>query len=51
MSEIVKAALIVAATAIVCSGLFIYFSPYHTCVRDADGGNFSARVYCAVNSN
>ena len=33
MSELVKAAIIIAVAIIVGVGLWLYFSPYHSCVR------------------
>lgn len=33
MSEPVKVALIIACTALTSLGIWIYFSPYQTCVR------------------
>lgn len=33
MSDAVKVALIVSATAVLCTALAIYFSPLETCVR------------------
>lgn len=39
MNDNIKVALILAATVIICVGLWIYFSPFHTCMRD---GTWSA---------
>lgn len=39
MSENVKIALIIAVTAIICVSLKIYFSPFHSCVREQGKGN------------
>jgi hypothetical protein len=59
MSDVVKVALIAAATVIAGVCIYIYFSPYQTCVRAAkvtlkdtyaDPANV-ARVFCARNSN
>lgn len=36
MSDIVKVALIIAGTAIICTAAVIFFSPYHTCLRTTD---------------
>jgi len=33
MGNLVKAALIVAAAIVVATGMTIYFSPYHSCMR------------------
>ena len=33
-----KAALIIAVTLIVCTGLYIYFSPYRVCMRAENSG-------------
>ncbi|HEX8532992.1 MAG TPA: hypothetical protein VF662_02395 [Allosphingosinicella sp.] len=33
MSDVVKVALIAAATVIAAVAIYIYFSPYQTCVR------------------
>jgi len=32
-NKLVVIALVAAATAIICTGLVIYFNPFHTCVR------------------
>jgi len=45
MSDLVKAALIVAAAIVVAVSIWIYFSPYNSCVRDL-GGNKKAVGYC-----
>lgn len=42
MNDKVKIALIIGGAAIICVGLWIYFSPYHSCVR---GGE--APILCA----
>jgi len=34
MSDLVKVACIAAVTVLVVVGMLIYFSPYHSCVRD-----------------
>lgn len=39
MSDIVKAAIIMAGAAVTVAGLFIYFSPFQTCVR-AEGSAY-----------
>ena len=54
MSEIVKAASIVAAAIIVATVTNLYFSPYQSCVRAFDGMNLveRGRIVCAKpNSN
>jgi hypothetical protein len=43
MSDVVKVALIAAVTVLASVGLSIYFSSYHSCMRD---GDFNAAV-CA----
>jgi hypothetical protein len=59
MTDAVKVALIAAGTIIAAVSIFIYFSPYQTCVRSAEhslGDTYqdpanAARVLCAKNSN
>ena len=59
MSDVVKVALIAAATVIVVVCLWIYFSPYQSCVRAATKlatGTYqdpasAARYRCARYSN
>lgn len=34
-----KAALIIAVALIVCTGLYIYFSPYQVCMRAENSGH------------
>lgn len=46
MSDTIKAALIVASAIVVATGLYIYYSPYHSCVR-AGGGAAQASDWCA----
>ena len=41
-----KAALILAAALIASVGLWLYFSPYHTCVRASDHPD--AEINCAA---
>ncbi|CAM8631455.1 hypothetical protein MCEMIE4_01870 [Sphingobium cupriresistens] len=48
MSDAVKIALIAATAAIIIAGLFIYFSPYQSCMR-ADGKDADAHL-CALHS-
>lgn len=48
MSDAVKVALIAAAAAVLIAGMFIYFSPYHSCMR-ADGPEASAHL-CALHA-
>ena len=43
MSDNVKVALIVAVTLVICLCVWLYFSPFHTCLR---AGDFNAG-YCA----
>ena len=38
MSDAVKVALIFSATCIVCLSMWIFFSPYQTCVRGVMSG-------------
>jgi hypothetical protein len=40
-------ALVAAATAIICTGLIIYFSPFHTCVRAEPNADFVTVMACA----
>ena len=47
MSDPVKIAMIVAASVIVAVLLWIYFSPYRSCVRAvAEGGQHNPEAYC-----
>ena len=46
MSNLVKAALIIGGSILLATGLWIYYSPYHTCVRNSDNPN--ASFTCAV---
>lgn len=34
MDNLIKAALIIAGSIIIAVGVSVYFSPYHSCVRD-----------------
>lgn len=34
MNDNIKITLTIAATAIICVGMQIYFSPFHTCTRE-----------------
>ena len=45
MSDPVKAGLIIAVAILLAVGLYIYFSPYHSCVRSYDEPR--AGVVCA----
>ncbi len=36
MNDKTKIALIIAVAAIICVGMWIYFSPYHSCMRESD---------------
>lgn len=52
MSDFVKGAMIVAVAIIIATSLWIYFSPYQSCVRaiaDNDPGKPFAHAYCATN--
>jgi hypothetical protein len=54
MSEPVKAALIVAAWLLIAMGMWIYFSPYHSCVRSWPStaiGNAGFRCAEAIGGN
>jgi hypothetical protein len=59
MTDVVKVALIAAAAVIAAVSIYIYFSPYQSCVRAAEAnmkGSYekpanAARIYCARNSN
>lgn len=44
MSDIVKAAFVLAAAALVCTAMAIFFSPFHTCMR-GKGEDFTVK-YC-----
>lgn len=50
MSSPVKAAIIVAAAILAAVCIYIYFSPYQSCVRSLGGGE-QAQFTCARNSN
>ena len=46
MNSPVKVSLIIGAAILLAVGLYIYFSPYHSCVRSYDG-KYTAEVICA----
>ena len=49
MNNQVKAALIIGGSILVAIGLWIYFSPYQTCVRaEYDRGSDRAEIRCAA---
>ena len=50
MSEPVKAAAIVAVAIMIATGLWIYFSPYQTCVR-SESSTADAAVRCLAIMN
>lgn len=48
-----KAALILALALIICTGMYLYFSPYHTCIRletkeDEDRTGMRGHIRCAA---
>lgn len=43
MSELVKAALIIAVALIVCAVLYVYYSPYNSCVRELKSSGVEER--------
>lgn len=47
MNDLTKAAAIVAVSIMTATVLWIYFSPYHTCVR-AEYRNDRAELNCAA---
>lgn len=49
MSDVVKVALIFAITAMLGLALYLYFSPYHSCVRGLKErvDNVRANIMCA----
>lgn len=38
MNDMIKAAFIIGIAIVAATGLWIYFSPYQTCVRSGGGG-------------
>ena len=50
MSDLIKAALIIGVTIIGGTGIWVYFSPYHSCVRAGYEGNWngSPEIRCAA---
>jgi hypothetical protein len=51
MSNPVKVSIIIAVAIIIATGMWIYFSPFHTCIRAmvATGQKEpNATVYCAT---
>ena len=44
MSDNVKVALILATTAIICLCIWIYFSPFQTCVRASKDAEWCTRA-------
>lgn len=54
MSDGVKIGLLIAAAALVATVLYIYFSPYQTCIRTLKGRGFAsddAAMNCYTISN
>ena len=53
MNERTKQVAIVAGAALLALMVYIYFSPYQSCVRAmrANGYPYGAEVYCSKNSN
>ena len=48
MSDLLKATIILAATILLFVCVWIYFSPYHSCVRaSSDPTSFRTAVTCA----
>lgn len=50
MSDLVKVALIAAATVLIAVGVGIYFSPYHSCMREGatdEKSNVRLAISCA----
>ena len=47
---VIKIALILGATILLSVGLYIYFSPYHSCVRASYGSGAGLRCAYAVGS-
>ncbi len=43
MNDKVKVALIIAVAAVICVALYMYFSPYQTCMRQVDSAVVCAR--------
>lgn len=48
MNDKTKVAWIVGGAIIVAIGLYVYFSPYQTCVRSLAGRNVNAGYACAT---
>lgn len=46
MSDQIKMGLIIGAAIIIATGMWIYFSPYQTCIRSVQTGNAAYR--CAA---
>lgn len=53
MSDTIKGALIIGGAIVIAMALYLYYSPYQTCVRayaETGGGHMGAQV-CGKNSN
>lgn len=44
MSDNVKVALIIAITQVICVCVWVYYSPYHSCIREEFNGIQCARA-------
>ncbi len=44
MSDAVKVAVIVAVGLVLATAIYVYFSPYQSCVRSGEGAAFCARA-------
>ena len=47
MSDTLKAALIIAGAILLATALYVYFSPYHSCVRSSFLTRGSNELVCA----
>ena len=47
MSDTLKAALIVGGAILLATALYVYFSPYHSCVRSSFKTRSSLELACA----
>lgn len=47
MGKAIAVTIILSITAIICMSMWIYYSPYHTCVRDGEHTREDPNIVCA----